>query len=118
MKVLTVNNKDYYIYLIEKLKPLTKIQKRFYNELIEKILKNPHASTKDMFYPYKVPSFIINNPDFIKAVQLLRSYSRNSGYSLDIHYDNIMKRSDGSIVITDPYSFFHTSKKVGTKTPF
>jgi hypothetical protein len=115
-KVLKCEDKEYCVYLIEKLKEITE-NANTYVAIIENILNNPNSSIQELF-PNGVPSVVGDDRELIIALKLIRSYSRASGYSLDIHASNIMQRMDGSLVITDPYSFFNDSRNNRTNTRF
>ena len=117
MRVLKIHNSDYYVYLIEKLKTIPKYIRNTYSRAINQIISNPDRSINNLF-PEGVPEVITRNSDLVAALKLIRSYARHTGYSIDLHGENIMKREDGTLVITDPYSFYHDSKKIGTQTPF
>jgi hypothetical protein len=117
MRVIKIHNSDYYVYLIEKLKTIPAYRSNTYINAICRIIQNPDRSINSLF-PEGIPEVITRNSDLVDALKLIRSYSRHTGYSIDLHGENIMEREDGTLVLTDPYSFFHDSRKVGTNTPF
>ena len=115
VKTLTVksrnnkNHKDttrsFSVYLIEKLYPLAKEERRTLSEALENIVDWPSHSLADIFnkiYGIAIPSILEEHPVLVKAARII---GKNKGiFYNDLHAGNIMKRKDGTIVITDPYS--------------
>lgn len=107
-KTLTVANKNYEVYLIEKLYHFESETGHEYERAINAIVTHPCTPVKQLF-SYGVPSFILENPELVTALKLIRKFSRQIGYKMDLHSNNIMQRENGDIVISDPYSFNLTS---------
>ena len=115
-KTLTVVDENYEVYLIEKLYHFESETGKEYSRVIRSIVTHPHTSVNRLF-PYGVPSFILENPELINALKLIRKFSRQIGYKMDLHFNNIMQRENGDIVISDPYAFRITSEdEIGDTT--
>ena len=46
---------------------------------------------------------IVGIPELVSAITLIGNAAKQHKLRLDIHSGNVMKRQDGTIVITDPY---------------
>jgi hypothetical protein len=93
MKRLKIRNYSYYVYLIEKLNVIPERYARKYVRKMENF----------MFGEYEyagLPTFLEKNPTLVAALKVL---AKDGLRGLDLHEGNIMKRSDGTIVIIDPY---------------
>ena len=106
MKSLKVEGFVYSIYLIEK---LDKIDRKYVQNLFEwfyQIMRFPNSMLEDIFsLTEEIPQIFIDHPDLVDALHLLgRKVKSMDCICLDIHEENIMKRKDGTIVITDPYA--------------
>jgi len=111
MKILEVSGQKYGVYLIEKLGRLERSLLP-YADIIDKLVTGLSVDRVYKIYeddPAKVNE-IVKNQELMKAIKLLRYWSKKKGFSIDIHDANVMQRTDGTIVVTDPYSFFRTSK--------
>lgn len=102
----------YYLYLIEKLIHLKGracdiIEDDFDNIAAEYEL-NPNASLEDIAdccMGGKIPNIIKKQPTILQALKIVGRGTRGGSVTyLDMHGHNVMKRSDGTLVITDPYS--------------
>lgn len=111
-KILRYNGEKYYVFLIEKLIPVTLSDLKIENKIIarncfdslNKIVKNPNKSIEDLNLNLDgrptLKNLLEGNKSLIEA---LRTIGKNShGYMIDIHMQNIMKRKDGTLVIIDP----------------
>jgi hypothetical protein len=102
LKQININNKIYYVYLIEKLK-------QYSDNNVVKAIKYvstfPSLPLREIYREEEIPTILLTHPKLEKA---LRIVGRNLGprMSLDLHSGNIMQRNDGTIVITDPYSSY------------
>ena len=103
-KTLKVEDEEYEVYLIEKLYHYASEEGREYARIVKAIVTTPNRPIRQLF-PYGAPSFILENPELIEALKLIRKFSRQTGYKVDLHSQNIMQRENGDMVITDPYSF-------------
>jgi len=99
-----VNNKKYYVYLIEKLYEIEKDESKLVSDALDAIANSPNKSLEKFSnrnvqlvgkrYP----------PSLIEAARILgRLMQSHPNRYTDIHDENIMQRSDGTIVIIDPY---------------
>ena len=106
MKVMKIGKDNYYVYLIEKLKALPRSDLIAFDikDAIDALYGCDYKDMGESLLEYfdKMPLFR-RNPDLIRAVYIV---ANNIGYNfdIDIHGGNIMKRADGTIVITDPYA--------------
>lgn len=107
MKILKVYDEEYHIYLIEKLKRIDFENAMPYLQFIRKVIAEYQKPISEIF-PNGVPKNIVYNKELVKAIKLIRIHSRNTGYFIDMSSNNIMQRTDGTIVITDPYSWGST----------
>ena len=98
MKSLKMGKCIYYVYLIEKLKPIKNSNK--YADEIEQVINYYTGSLEEIFRFSKIPKFLSANPNLVKAARLVGKYGKND---IDMHEGNIMQRTDGTIVIIDPY---------------
>jgi hypothetical protein len=89
-KLLKAGEQNFYVYLIEKLQHISYRTSRDWSEALETIIANYSQPISELF------------PDGVPI------YSRKFGFNIDIHDENIMQRANGDLVITDPYSMFHT----------
>lgn len=101
MKVVKIDHKNLYVYLIEKLTKLTSIQAMIYSDFFSSIIRRPYKSLDDIFN-YDVPTIFKTDPSLVRALRIVGQCAEDSG--LDMHGGNIMQRTNGTIVITDPYS--------------
>ena len=111
LKYYVILGERYYIYLIEKLYPLPNAS--LIAEYINEVANDPDLQIKDLgeFYGNstnflrKLREFYKRYPSLLKAVRLLgRVAIKSNTLTFDMHSENIMKRSDGTIVIIDPFS--------------
>lgn len=93
-KYIRINDKTYAVR-IEKLYP---VDEHEYHDLI-KILGNLLRNVHDDEYKEKVAKLETKWPDIKEVIDLLPSLGIRY---VDLHNENIMKRDDGSIVISDP----------------
>jgi len=110
LKFMELGGKRYYIYLIETLLPIDGAYGGLEHMLVrylEKIMINPSARISDFAFPEREKNYFKKNPDLVKAARIVGknklNYKGEEFMYLDIHFGNIMKRNDGTIVITDPY---------------
>ena len=107
-KFLAFDGATYGVYLIEKLQEVNEwcyshaIESLVTGRSLEKIL----ADFSSLEY-YNDIKALLSDPELIRAARILRYGSKTGGFTVDLHDNNVMKRSDGSFVITDPYSFYH-----------
>ena len=108
MKVISIPGKTKYdkpekfnLYLIEKLQEITNNQSRSWKE-DTKIFSSYISGYVDISVLQQTNSDIGREETFIDALNILRENKKNFG--VDLHYENLMKRADGTIVIIDPYS--------------
>ena len=105
MKVIPYGGNNYYVYLIEKLNPLHGYERFELVRNLDSVINRPNESLISIFerhYGVPIPEYLSSQP---KLVQALRIIGKNIGKQWnDLHAGNIMKRKDGTIVITDPYS--------------
>lgn len=119
MKVIKIGQskyaRKYYVYLIETLHEVTnypRIDKNFpFCYPCQAVLYNPATPLKEITYlnrsakKQKIPASAINyfkqNPKFLEALRILGWYHKN--FQFDLHNENMMQRSDRTIVIIDPY---------------
>jgi hypothetical protein len=106
VKTLTFGETNYYIYLIERLYPISnKDRREYYRDSFQSILNFPKKSLKEIFrqhYDSPIPDILAENPKLVQALRIIGNNVENGW--LDLHADNFMKRKDGTIVLTDPYS--------------
>lgn len=110
VKQMQVSQSMYYIYLIEKLSKIPTSQGDYISSYLENIAQDAQEygkplGPKDLYglFGKKLPNFLSDT--LLNAVNILGVYSSTRpGLIIDIHGDNIMRRNDGTIVITDPYS--------------
>jgi hypothetical protein len=109
LKKIEINGDEYYVYLIEKLQ---KITGPFIVELsknIKQIAVKPNATLKNIYYndyyeeQEEIPEFILQNPSLVRAARIIGRRVAKEDW-VDLNTGNIMKREDGTIVITDPYA--------------
>ena len=101
LKQIEFQGSAYYVYLIEKLEHIPSPMDDEWSFEISKIADEPTEPLEKLFM-IQIPAFLIKNPSIVKAAKLI-GYNMGDNY-LDINRNNIMRRSDGTIVITDPYS--------------
>jgi hypothetical protein len=111
------NGLTYYVYLIEKLKPIPEPYDQNFSSIIASIIDiyrwqdNPNNKlmleilqqeydTDDYAGVYL---FIKEHPSLVIAAKILGIKAQDWGVGIDMHAKNIMQRSDGTIVIIDPY---------------
>ena len=103
MKVFKIGKTKYYVYLIEKLKPLpATLESDWIASWISKIAANSDKTIKQI--SKTIPQFLIDNPLLVEAAQIVGENLLK--YLSDLHSGNIMQREDGTIVITDPYFMY------------
>lgn len=111
LKVLNIKGQKYYIYLIEKLDVLYVLNidgDDYYADLIRlfnDIIRYPNDNIFTSRYPTEILQYMQKNPKLLQAIKIIsKYYYKSSGISLDLHGNNMMKRNDGTLVITDPFS--------------
>jgi hypothetical protein len=104
MKVMNINGRKFYIYLIEKLSALGR-DNGIDTSTFFRIIQYPTRSLEEL-YPFgaPVPYYLKNDPSLVDALRLVGKYME--GFLNDMGRSNVMQRSDGTIVITDPYAVF------------
>ena len=104
-------DEDYYIYLIEKLYPIDDDQTKTslaitLSRWFDKVIRYPYMSLKSMSktfsYEGSIPEILLENKKLVQALRIVGNNRKN--FVNDMHSGNIMKRKDGTIVITDPYA--------------
>lgn len=110
MKRLRLYKNTYHIYLIEKLVPVAKSIAQNLADAIENIGEQARFKKRiitveelaEIFMEPKIKYYLKRNPSLITASSLL-GLKRAPGLWFDLHNENIMKRTDGTVVIIDPY---------------
>jgi len=107
---IQIGNRAYYIYIIEKLKPLpkTKLLKMVTEYLLytakqQDPYKTFYGRNKNM--EDAVLDFLQTQPELERAAEEIAYTSADvkGNFLIDLHHGNFMQREDGTIVITDPY---------------
>jgi len=108
-KEIVVDKLKYTVYLIEKLKKLWGAEDDELASACKLIVARYPMPLDRVFLGRKngAPKIIIDDPSFLKALQILGANKKR--YRIDLHRQNLMQRADGTIVITDPYSFQNNS---------
>jgi len=108
-KEMEIAGRKYYIYMIEKLKPINYLAAaREYLNIFSKVIRFPADSLKSLFnednaYSYpQPPTILLDNPSLVKALRIIGN--NFAGFVNDLHAGNIMQRDNGTIVIIDPYA--------------
>ncbi|VVC05187.1 Uncharacterised protein [uncultured archaeon] len=104
MKFFDFDGKRYYVYLIEKLNEMPNFDEGYdlrefalHWELpMEQVISNYCAK----YMKENLETFFEIAPDMLTALRIIGKY--NHGYHIDIKPNNIMRRKDGTIVLTDP----------------
>jgi hypothetical protein len=92
----------FFIYFIEKLYAIDgRIKYSLASELYD-IAFESYANQKEIKNIHN--NYIKNDPSLFKAAQIVGKMAQNKYFEIDIHAGNIMRREDGTIVITDPYA--------------
>jgi hypothetical protein len=99
VKKFKIGKREYYVYLIEKLQP---INSRFLSNLFEKYFSYDFGQEDGENFDNKEKKFIKDNPEMLKALEILDKNSKRFG--ADSNPSNFMKRSDGTVVLIDPYA--------------
>jgi len=109
IKKLRIAGKNYYVHLIEKLIEFPyrlgeQIAENIDDAIgvLEEVPRNKIDEQLKEYFGKAIPKYIANDPPMKEAIWLIAN-SPGSNW-LDIHGGNFMKRKDGTIVITDPYS--------------
>lgn len=102
MKELTIGKDTYYVYLIEKLRKIPENKAIEYEEYFDNINYN-RSKPLNKIFKNGVPQIFYKQPKLFDCVQYI-AQNKNNHY-FDLHSQNMMQRSDGTIVITDPYSY-------------
>ena len=119
MKILEVNGEKFGVYLIERLQTMKKPWNQIYAEILRRImgvhdeeegiltLRNtpaPHRLDVPQYQWEEILDQIDGNEELITAIKLVASWVNKRINRIDMHSGNIMQRSDGTVVITDPYA--------------
>lgn len=121
-----ITNKTFYIVKIEKLLPINNTYKLLFNlDVIDDLTKAIHKKQTHCLLPVIKPQqlslqkvqfdyqniqeFLSNFPNMkldtlIPAIIQLRTSGIGKGTTWDLHGSNCMMRSDGTLVITDPFA--------------
>jgi len=103
----------YYVYLIEKLHPIS-MDNKIFAKLISQIMDMPTTNINEIYKIFEedwsrikntkeVIAYFRKNPSLVRAARIA---GRNiGGHCNDMHSGNIMQRQDGTVVITDPYAY-------------
>ena len=100
------NDEEYYIYLIEELEHINDTPDINVDQIardLEQIIRSPDQSLTNIFFLHDIPEYLLESPLLVKAARICGRYI--TGHMNDMHAENIMKRKDGTIVITDPYAY-------------
>lgn len=97
MKEYKVGRKKYYIYMIEK---LYKVKDQFISSLIRDYTDYNGDDLENIDTDYL--EYLNKHKDFWAALNIIIKNQKD--YEIDLHNDNFMKRKNGTIVLTDPYS--------------
>ena len=107
MKLYKHGPEKYHIYLIEKLDPIDETPDM--NDLVS-LMDNYAANWRqfelEKFKKWYEPStvdYLETHPKLREALEIIGGYSK--GHMIDIHNKNVMKRTDGTLVITDPLAY-------------
>jgi hypothetical protein len=96
----------YSIYLIEKLYPVPINISLKYAKAIRSVIMSAEKPNEkidlNILFQNRPPKFLLENPSLVQALEIIGW--NGSEEELDIKADNLMKRKDGTLVITDPYS--------------
>jgi hypothetical protein len=107
--------KIYYVYLIEKLYEFKYDEGTFLADIVKKMIEHPNAtnaywfseeflniiSYRDRDIQELIKKYV--TPSLIAATKIISHNTDINNCKIDMHGRNIMKRNDGTIVITDPY---------------
>lgn len=120
MKVIKskVGKEKFYVYLIEKLEEVSirnTSEWKAFTRILNKYISGQYSLEEAEQYTIKLYggeidseivqqhlSSIKNNFTFLQALDILLKHQKN--FSVDVHYENIMQRKDGTLVIIDPYT--------------
>jgi hypothetical protein len=109
MKKLRIGKRNYYIYLIEKLITIPTITgdkiAEYFDTAIDAyfgVSRSQMDRELNLYFHNRVPKVIANDPSMREALYIVAN--KQGKVFSDMHGGNIMKRKDGTIVITDPYS--------------
>jgi hypothetical protein len=108
------NQVQYYVYLIEKLQVMPEDEAIDVSYNLEQIILHPYHSLEQIFTNKvhgsignmggKVPNYLLRNRLLVAACQIIGRHIKTFEFRADLKEDNIMERSDGTTVITDPYA--------------
>jgi hypothetical protein len=101
MKIVKIDDQNYYIYLIEKLTKLPALQALSNSDFFAIIIRRAYSSL-DVIFNHDIPTIFKTDPSLVRALRIVGQCADDCG--LDMHSGNIMQRTNGTIVITDPYS--------------
>ena len=99
-KTFRINYNNYDIYLIEKLYRIPMTEARSLIHIFDHVMDNCAELNLNILFP-TVPRILRTQPLLAKALRFIEKHDVNDG--LDMGPYNIMRRKDGTIVITDPY---------------
>jgi len=107
IRSMMVEDKEYYMYLIERLQTLNRESAYVVGSLL-KWLSQGQSPNEIKNYLIKddwraIFDSIISNEELLRAILLIGNMAKKHKFRLDIHHENVMQREDGTIVITDPY---------------
>ena len=92
---------------MEKLFPLINQEKNvvFESDLLLQERYNPSEQIKSVGFDTdqrNLRHYCQTHPTWLPALDIVKNFSNNSGYSLDFHNKNVMMRDGDTLVITDP----------------
>jgi len=129
MKILEVNGEEFGIYLIERLKEMDTPWNFIYSEILRGMMGvqagGASVTKKGMLTLQNTPApkkynqddwteildRIEENEEFVNAINLVVTWANKRLIGIDMHNGNIMQRSDGTAVITDPYAGLNSYEK-------
>ena len=104
-----IQGQPYMQIAMERLHPLTARDKRIVNTMVDHM--DDGWDQVEFVLQDRVPSFAYRIPQdqqaqlksFLRTLKIARDNARRLGYAFDLHTGNVMKRGDGTLVITDPW---------------
>ena len=100
IKKMEIAGNIYYVYLIEKLISIPAKMAFNYERWFDSIITKPGIPLEKLFWN-NVPIIFKKQPGLLKALQIVEQSAISE--SIYLHSKNMMKRADGTIIITDPY---------------
>ena len=104
-----IQGQPYMQIAMERLRPMTARDKEIVNVMHDYI--NDNWDRVKFLLQDRIPSFAHDIPrdreaklkSFFRTLKVAKSNARRLGYEFDLHPGNVMRRGDGTLVITDPW---------------